>query len=309
MDLDLPTVRAFVLAAEQRHFGRAAEALGITQQAVSKRVARLEADLGVRLLARDHHGARLTEDGARFLPAAREALAAADRAVSILRAERRPLRLDVWGHLYAPLRTLAPLADDPDAPALRPGHGRDLPEVAAALARGDIDAGFGRVHPPLPAGLTHRLIRLEPVDVLLGPDHPLATATALRPDQLRDSVLHTPATLDRLDFLARFAERFGITEHRTAPNLGAAPLLSGLVSDPRGVLVHPADAGFPEVPGVRAVPLIEPTPLYAWSLLWRSGSEPPALAGLLAALVRLAGARRWLEYDPARDWLPSEHLP
>ncbi|WP_336085638.1 LysR substrate-binding domain-containing protein [Nocardia sp. SSK8] len=112
--------------------------------------------------------------------------------MSILRDERRPLRLDVWGHLYAPLRTLAPLADDPDAPALAPGHGRDLPDVAAALARGEIDAGFGRVHPPLPAGLTHRLIRLEPVDVLLGPDHPLATATALRPGQLRDSVLHCP---------------------------------------------------------------------------------------------------------------------
>ncbi|MET9215071.1 MULTISPECIES: LysR family transcriptional regulator [unclassified Nocardia] len=305
MDLDLATVRAFVFVAEERHFGHAAAALGLSQQALSKRVARLESTLGVRLLDRDHQGVRLTEDGARFLPGAQDTLDANDRAVAALLDERRPVRVDVWGHLYAPLRTLAGLTTAPGAPPLEPGHGRDLPAVAAALAHGDIDAGFGRVHPPLPPGLTHRLIRLEPVDVLLGADHPLAAAPELRPDQLRDSVLHTPATLDRLDFLARFAERFGIGEHRAAPNLGLAPLLSALAADPRGFVLLPADVETPEVPGVRAIPLVDPTPLYAWSLIWRTGPASPQVDALLAALVRTAGERRWLEYDPAGDWLPA----
>ncbi|WP_204046821.1 helix-turn-helix domain-containing protein [Microbispora siamensis] len=42
MDLDLVLVRAFAETAERLHFGRAAEHLGISQQALSKRVARLE---------------------------------------------------------------------------------------------------------------------------------------------------------------------------------------------------------------------------------------------------------------------------
>ncbi|MFC4376381.1 LysR family transcriptional regulator [Nocardia halotolerans] len=304
VDLDLAAVRAFVLATEERHFGRAAAALGITQQALSKRLARLESTLGARLLDRGPDGVRLTEAGTRFLPGAHETLASADRAVAALNPRRRPVRVDVWGHLYAPLRTLAQVADAP-AVTLQTGHGRDLPTVAAALVRGDVDAGFGRVHPPLPAALTHRLIRLEPVDVVLSAAHPLAGATALRPDQLRDSVLHTPAPLERLDFLARFAERFQLSEHRTAPNLGLPPLLAGLVTDPRGCTLVPADIVFPEVPGVRAVPLIDPTPLYAWSLLWRTQHRTPQLDALLTALAHAAGERRWLEHDPGRDWLPA----
>lgn len=305
MDLDLATVRAFVRAAEERHFGRAAAGLGISQQALSKRVARLESVLGVRLLERDPQGVRLTEGGERFLSGAREILAAAERAVAGLRDSGGPVRIDVWGHQYAPLRTLAQLATVPDAPPLQPGHGRDLPAVAAALARGDIDAGFGRVHPPLPEGLTHRLVRLEPVDVVLADEHPLAGSAALRPDQLRGSVLHTPATLDRLDFLARFSARFGIDEHHAGPNLGLAPLLSGLRADPRGIALVPADVEFPDLTGVSAVPLVDPTPLYAWSLIWRTRPEPPQLEPLLTALAATARQRRWLEYDPSRDWLPT----
>ncbi|WP_196468317.1 hypothetical protein [Planomonospora sp. ID91781] len=62
-----------------------------------------------------------------------------------------------------------------------------------AKLHGDIDAAFGRVHAPLPTGLTHRLVRLEPVDAILHADHPLANAPAIRPAQLRDGVLRTPA--------------------------------------------------------------------------------------------------------------------
>ncbi len=52
MDLDLARVRAFVAVADEGHFGRAAAALSISQQALSKRIAALEAELGTRLLNR-----------------------------------------------------------------------------------------------------------------------------------------------------------------------------------------------------------------------------------------------------------------
>ncbi|MER7790870.1 LysR family transcriptional regulator [Streptomyces sp. NPDC097640] len=304
MDLDLAQVHAFVRAAEESHFGRAAAGLSISQQALSKRIARLESVLGTALFLRTGQGVELTRAGHRFLEPARQTLAAADRAVAAARDEHRPLRVDVWGHLYAPMRTLAQVAAGSDAPPLELGHGRDLPSVAAALLRGDIDAAFGRVHPPLPAGLTHRLVRLEPVDAVLSADHPLADASALRPEQLRGSLLWAPATLDRLDFLHRFAERFGIRDHAEGTNLGLDGFLADLAADPRRFSLIPADVPLPHIPGIRSVPLVEPTPLYAWSLLW-CGRGPRHLPALLSALAGEAGRSRWLEYDPARDWLPE----
>ncbi|MGC0327776.1 DNA-binding transcriptional LysR family regulator [Streptomyces sp. SAI-170] len=303
MDLDVAQVRAFVRVAEELHFGRAAGTLGITQQALSKRIARLESLLGTALLRRGGTGVSLTEAGRRFLTPARRTLAAADAAVAAVTGTDRPLRVDVWGHLYAPLRTLAQVAGD--AGELMLGHGRDLPSVTAALLRGDIDGAFGRVHPPLPAGLAHRLVRLEPVDAVLSVEHPLAAEPALRPGQLSGSVLWAPGPLDRLDFLSRFAERFGIRDTSTGVNLGLAHFLHEVAADPRRFALLPADVPLPDVPGLRSVPLVEPTPLYAWSLLWRGDGGHPGLDALLAACAAQAGRGRWLEYDPARDWLPE----
>ncbi|MFD3513068.1 LysR family transcriptional regulator [Streptomyces sp. NPDC058657] len=303
MDLDVAQVRAFVRTAEELHFGRAAGTLAISQQALSKRIARLESLLGTELFRRGSNGVRLTEAGQRFLPPARQAVAAADTAVAAAIGMERPLRVDVWGHLYAPMRTLAQV--DRRAAELALGHGRDLPSVTTALLKGDIDAAFGRVHPPLPAGLAHRLIRLEPVDAVLSADHPLAAEPALRPGQLRDSVLWAPGALDRLDFLHRFADRFDIQNTGTSVNLGLAHFLAEVTEDPRRFSLVPADVPLPQVPGLRSVPLVDPTPLYAWSLLWRSGSTHLGLNGLAAACAEEAGRSRWLEYDPSRDWLPE----
>ncbi|MFH9403944.1 hypothetical protein [Streptomyces sp. NPDC017638] len=61
----------------------------------------------------------------------------------------------------------------------------------------------------------------------------------------------------------------------------------------------------PVLAGVRCVPLAEPTPLYAWSLLWRTGDGHPGLRRLTGARAARAGHGRWLEYDPARDRLPE----
>ncbi|WJV50590.1 LysR family transcriptional regulator [Streptomyces flavofungini] len=337
MDLDMAQVRAFVYAAQELHFGRAAGKLAITQQALSKRIGRLESLLGATLFARLGHGVALTEAGRGFLEPARRALAAADDAVASMTRNDSPLRVDVWGHLYAPMRTLARVADRIREVAgrtleaagqagdgasrvphvagrtheLELGHGRDLPTVMTALLHGDIDAAFGRVHPPLPAELTHRLVRLEPVDAVLSADHPLASEPALRPAQLRDSVLWAPGALDRLDFLRQFADRFDVRERAVGVNLGLAHFLAEVAAHPRRFSLLPADVPLPDVPGLRSVPLVDPTPLYAWSLLWRTANTHPGLDALAATCAGEAGPSRWLEYDPARDWLPEQpaHVP
>ncbi|MGW5696005.1 LysR family transcriptional regulator, partial [Streptomyces asiaticus] len=65
--MDLDTVRTFVAAADAGQFQEAAAELAVTQQAVSKRIAALERDLGVRLFTRTPRGAELTIDGQAFI--------------------------------------------------------------------------------------------------------------------------------------------------------------------------------------------------------------------------------------------------
>lgn len=105
--MDLPAVRTFVAVADAGRFREAAAALAITQQAVSKRVAGLEKDLGVRLFTRTARGARLTVDGQAFLPHARDLLRAEERAAASVRPGRRALRVDVIGRRLAPAGLLS----------------------------------------------------------------------------------------------------------------------------------------------------------------------------------------------------------
>lgn len=67
-------LEAFVAVAKRQSFRLAAEDLGVTTAAVSKAVAKLEAELGARLLERTSRKVALTEDGRAFLGPARTAL-------------------------------------------------------------------------------------------------------------------------------------------------------------------------------------------------------------------------------------------
>jgi DNA-binding transcriptional LysR family regulator len=84
--VDLERIRKFVVVAEELHFGRAAQRLGIAQPPLSRAIRQLEQRLGVELLIRNSRGVRLTEAGEVLLHEGRKALDGV--AAAVRRAQR-----------------------------------------------------------------------------------------------------------------------------------------------------------------------------------------------------------------------------
>ena len=89
--LDIEAVQAFVLVADLSSFTRAAQAMETTQSAVSLKIRRLEDGLGRRLLERTPRLVRLSAEGAAFLGAARNLVAAHQSAIGAFAVEHRRL--------------------------------------------------------------------------------------------------------------------------------------------------------------------------------------------------------------------------
>ena len=100
--LDLEAVQAFVLVADFKSFTRAAEAMGSTQSAVSLKLKRLETHLGRHLVDRTPRRVRLSADGEAFLDAARDLVAAQERAVGTFAVQRRRMSLGISHHIVGP---------------------------------------------------------------------------------------------------------------------------------------------------------------------------------------------------------------
>src|SRR5580704_6813787 len=102
--MDIQRFRHILVVAEEGNFARAAARLGMAQPPLSQSIQRTERDLGVTLLSRTRKGVYLTAAGKAFLPEARAAVAASERAeaLALAAALRRPVRIGVatpclWG--------------------------------------------------------------------------------------------------------------------------------------------------------------------------------------------------------------------
>jgi DNA-binding transcriptional LysR family regulator len=111
--LDIEQLQTFVEVADAGGVSPAAQRLGISKSMVSRRLARLEAELGVQLLARTTRGAALTEAGTAFRDYAARACAEIDQArETILPAGELQGRLRIAAPLtFGPTHFAAVLAD------------------------------------------------------------------------------------------------------------------------------------------------------------------------------------------------------
>ncbi|MBP0457422.1 LysR family transcriptional regulator [Streptomyces montanisoli] len=286
--MDLDAVRTFVAIAGAGRFGDAAAELSITQQAVSKRVAAMEKDLGVRLFTRTARGAELTVDGQALLPHARDLLRAEARAVASVRPGRRALRVDVIGRRLAP------------AGLLRDFH-RAHPEVELdvvtlfdagaafdAIRSGTVDASIRAVGAPggqLPDDLAAARAYDEPIQLLAGPYHALADAGAVAPAELARHRIWMPGIVPGTEWAAYYdalAAAFGLTIEVTGSDFGAEPLLDTLAAS-RSLATFVGERtilSWPDGGGLRRIALRDPAPGYPHSLVWHRDNPHPALAAL-----------------------------
>ncbi|RPF33546.1 LysR substrate-binding domain-containing protein [Streptomyces sp. TLI_185] len=184
-DLDLRLVRYFIAVAAHRHFGRAAEALHITQPSLSRQIVALEHQLGARLLDRTPRGTRLTEAGQVFLPRARALLRAAEQAGAEARAAAEPSRFTVGFTsgliVTSAVRELRRRHPDAD---VRSRHLR-WDEARTALLEHRVDAAVTRL--PFPTDqLEVTVLYDEPRAVVVPVDHRLAGKESVTVDDIAD---------------------------------------------------------------------------------------------------------------------------
>lgn len=89
--MTLQQLRYIVALDEYRHFGKAADACGLTQSTLSLMIKKLEEELDVQLFIRDAHPIAPTETGRRILAQARVVLYNADQIPELVRNEKESL--------------------------------------------------------------------------------------------------------------------------------------------------------------------------------------------------------------------------
>jgi DNA-binding transcriptional LysR family regulator len=184
--MELRSLRYFVAVAEERHVGRAAKRLHMTQPPLSRAIRQLEGELGSALFERTPRGVDLTHAGAVMLREARALLDHAERLRRRVAAATGPATLVVG--------TLADTVEHLDTRLVRafreahPNvtisiHEADLGDPSAGLRADLVDVVLTRT-PFETSGLALHTLRTELVGAVLPADDPLAERDSLTTTEL-----------------------------------------------------------------------------------------------------------------------------
>lgn len=190
-------MRYVVAVAETRNFTRAAERCEVVQSSLSHRIAGLERELGVRLFARTSRRVELTSAGEAFVAAARDCLAAADRAAADAAAATGVVR----GRLAVGVIVTTAAVDVPELLQryrarhpqvrvdLRSGRSDDL---AAAVRDGKLDIAFlGLPESQRPTDVEALALDHDRHALLVPADHPLAHTPQVTLREITDETFVT----------------------------------------------------------------------------------------------------------------------
>lgn len=279
--LETRELRYFLAVAEELHFGRAAERLGIAQPPLSRAIQQLERRLGTRLLERGPGGVSLTASGAVLLREAERALAAVEAAVRRTRRAADPARTLVLatkaGASYELLRLL--LDTHADTPGTMPVEVVlcEVGEQAGLLRTGVSDVAL--MHRPV-----DDLAGFETLDLLT--ERQVAIVPAAHPLALRDEV--TMAEIAQVPDLpmARWPQLDGTYPEGPGPEVRTQSQLAQTVALGLALLVIPASSRAWQWPQHAAVPVSDAPPITT-VLAWPPHLSSPALDALRTTAAAL----------------------
>ncbi|WP_225826001.1 LysR family transcriptional regulator [Streptomyces naphthomycinicus] len=295
--MDLQQMRYVVAVAETRNFTRAAERCFVVQSSLSHRIAGLERELGVKLFARSSRRVEPTSAGAAFVARAREALAAADRAVADASAAAGVVR----GRLAVGVIVTTAAVDVPELlqryrarhpqvrVMLRSGRSDEL---AAAIRDGDLDIAFlGLPEDERPSGVESVVLDHDEHVLVVAAGHRLAgagpvTLREIAEETFVDFVAGTPA---RAQSDQAFAAA-GLARD-VAYEAGVVELITRLIARGLGVALLPSAFVGPLVagdPGLALVPVVD-GPHRVEYLAWSRFNPSPATRAVLDVLGVRAG--------------------
>lgn len=282
----------FLAVAEERHFGRAAQRLGMSQPPLTEQIRVLEHALKVQLFERSRRGTQLTPAGLALVPEVRKL---AEHLERIERAVREAVRgregvltigavtavmVDLLPELIAKLRQRHPQV----TVSVRE---IDSGEAAAALHNGDVDLALVRLDDPPAAGLAAAPLREERLAVALPPGHAFAERTRLRLRDLaeEDFVLcfrrASPSYFDTLVGACRAA---GFSP-RIVHEVGSVSSQLAFVACGQGIALVPASVKRMAAASVVLRTLADKTPGVTVSAVWNPSRRHP----LVDEAVALAG--------------------
>jgi DNA-binding transcriptional LysR family regulator len=286
--MDLRHFRYFIAVAEELHFARAAERLGIAPSTLTVQIQEIERTLQARLLQRSKRSVRLTGAGELFLEQARASLLQFEQAIGVgRRAGRGELGRIVLG--YVGSAALAGIlqqhmrrfrAEWPNVQL----QASELPmeRVPALVAEGQVDIGFVRLPMVLPEGLCAHVLQRNRFCLALPASHRLAGAASVETQQLADDDFVVPEQ----DLGTREVGRRG----GFIPRISAVPgnLLAVLteVSLWMGVAVVPdVVASTVVLPDVVYKPLAGEAITSDLAAIFRRNEASPAVKNLIRQLV------------------------
>lgn len=263
MKIDFDGVQAFVAVAETASFVRAARELNVTQTALTRRVQKLEAYLGLKLLDRTTRRVELTAVGREFLPQARDIVHGMTAAVARLKDMSQRARGNVTLaciqsmtlHVLPQVIRAYARAHPDNRIRLLDGSSQ---EVRDAVLGGQAEIGIalhGERHPDL----SETPLFDDPLAFFCPADHRLAGRASVSWNDMKDVDLVSVGTgmATRVSMEYQIAKRgirlhssYEVQHHATAINLVAAGVGSAIL--PTSTF-RPGDR-----PGVQLIPLVRP---------------------------------------------------